>query len=421
MTPPQIPQRHPPELLAPAGNQTCLTAAIQGGCDAVYLGLDTLNMRAAADNFTVEDLPRLADTCHTHGIKLYITANTILFTDEIGMARSLIEACCGVADAVICWDAAVIAICHELSVPFHVSTQASVANVEAARFYKDLGAERIIPARECTLGEIIRIRDEADIPVEVFVHGAMCVSVSGRCFLSQFTYGRSGNRGECCQNCRREFRVVSDDGDAEFAIGNNYILSAKDLCALPFIDKLLDAGVNAFKIEGRNGNPQYVRTAVGAYRKAIDAWQAGNLTHELKNRLVEEARTVYNRDFSGGFFLGRPIEEFANVNGSAATLRRQHVGIVTDYYRKAGAVEVQVQNHLFGAGDTLMIQGPTTGVVTFQADEIRQDDIQVDTVSRGIVTVGLQTRVREKDKVFRLEQKQCVTPEGETQPPPLCP
>jgi len=405
VTPPKTQPKRTPELLAPAGNQTCLMAAIQGGCDAVYLGLDTLNMRASAANFTAEDLPRVADTCHLHGIKAYITANTILFTDEVDTARRLIEACCGVADAVICWDPAVIAICRELSVPFHVSTQASVANVEAARFYRDLGAERIIPARECTLEEIISIRDDACIPVEVFVHGAMCVSVSGRCFLSQFTYGHSGNRGECYQNCRREFRVVSDDGDGEFAVGNNYILSAKDLCTLPFIDRLLDAGVDALKIEGRNRNPEYVRTVVGAYRRAIGAWQAGDLTEKLKNQLVEETRTVYNRDFSAGFFLGRPIEEFTDLNGSAATLRKQHVGVVTDYYGKAGAVEVHVQNHLFSAGDMLMIQGPTTGVVTFRADEIRQDEIQVDTVSRGIVTVGLQTRVRENDKVFRLEPK----------------
>ncbi|MBT3374853.1 MAG: U32 family peptidase [Lentisphaerae bacterium] len=403
MPPIPEPSRHRPELLAPAGNETCLTAAIQGGCDAVYLGLGTLNMRATAENFSVSDLGRVAETCHAQGVSVYVTANTILYTAETPSARTLIEACRGVVDAVICWDPALIGICRELGVPFHVSTQASVANVEAARFYKQLGAERIIPARECTLEDITRIRNEADIPVEVFAHGAMCVSVSGRCFLSQFTYGHSGNRGRCYQNCRREFHIVSDDGDAELAVGSNYVLSAKDLCTLPFVDRLLDAGVDALKLEGRNRNPEYVRTVVGAYRRAIDAWDNGQLTEDLKTQLVEETRTVYNRDFSAGFFLGRPIAEFASVNGSAATVRKQHVGVVRDYYRKAGAVEMKVQNYIFGQGDTLMIQGPTTGVVTFTAEEIRQNDVRVDTVTRGIATVGLQSLVRENDKVFRLE------------------
>ena len=395
-----------PELLAPAGNLTCLRAAIQGGCDAIYFGINELNMRAGAKNFALDDLDLVADVCRTHDVRAYLTLNTILYDQEMTKAEAILEKCRNKVDAVICWDPGIIQLCQKLDVPFHISTQASVANCAAAGFYKSLGAQRIVLARECTLSDIQRIRKQTGISLEVFVHGAMCVSISGRCFLSQFNHGKSANRGECLQNCRREYHITSNDDNSEYVLGDNYVLSAKDLCTLPFFEKLLSAGIDAVKIEGRNRNPEYVRTVVAAYRTAIDAWHEGKLSDSLKHRLVREVRQVYNRDFSNGFYLGKPIGDFTDTSGSKATRKKTPVGRVKNYFSRAKAVEILIQDHVFAAGDTLMIQGNTTGVIIFAANEIRQNEQPVSAVSRGIATVALEQKARVNDKVFRLEPTQ---------------
>ncbi|MCK5804495.1 MAG: U32 family peptidase [Lentisphaeria bacterium] len=389
-----------PELLAPAGDWTCLQAATDAGADAVYLGVEGLNMRATARNFTCDNLPEISRHCRQAGLRVYLTLNTIVFTDEIEQARETLSAACGNVDAVICWDPAVLALCRELSLPFHISTQASIANVESARFYKSLGAERIVPARECTLEEVARIRRETGIEVELFVHGAMCVNFSGRCFLSQDVFGKSGNRGECVQPCRREYFIKEvEDGD-EYIVGKDYVMSARDVCTLPFLEQLVEMGIDSLKIEGRNRNPEYVDTVVRCYRRALDACAAGQFDEALKTELMGRLEGVFNRNFSEGFYHGRPIAEFAESRGSQAEFRKELVGVVSNYYARIGVVEITVQSNAFRPGDEMMIQGPTTGVLRFRPVEIRVNGKTVDAAPRGVVTLRLDEKVRRGDKVF---------------------
>lgn len=389
-----------PELLAPAGDFTCLRAALQAGADAVYFGVGERNMRAMARNFALADLPEIARLCRRAGARAYLAANTIVFDRELPVFRELLAAAVGSVDAVICWDPAILALCRDLGLPIHVSTQASVANVAAAVFYREQGASRVVPARECTLEEIRAIRAGSGIEVETFVHGAMCVSYSGRCFLSQDMFGKSGNRGECYQPCRREYLVTEvEDGD-QYILGQDYVMSARDLCTLPFIEQLIEVGIDSFKIEGRNRNPEYVATVVSAYRRAIDAHFAGRLDNSLKEELMEQAGGVFNRTFSAGFYHGRPIAEFTGSRGNQAEFCKELVGVVRNYYRRIQVVEIEVQSHSFAVGDEVLIQGPTTGLVRFRPEEIRRDGQAVDPAPRAVVTCALDDRVRVGDRVY---------------------
>lgn len=389
-----------PELLAPAQDFICLRAAIQAGCDAVYFGIEEMNLRTAAHNFRLEDIPELSQTCRAAGVKAYLTLNVIVFPGEMGRVRTILEAAAGQVDAVICWDPAVLGVCRELGLPIHVSTQASVANIEAACFYRDLGAVRVVPARECTLEDVKAIREGAGVQVETFIHGAMCVNYSGRCFLGQDVFGGSGNRGACLQPCRREYRIVEVEEGHEYILGQDYVLSARDVCAMPFLEEVLEARVDALKIEGRNRNPEYVDTTVRCYRRAIDAWFEGRLDETLKGSLVEELRRVYNRRFSDGFYHGRPIASFTGCRRSQATHRKEFVGVVTNYYDRARVVAVAVRGDTFREGDELLIEGRTTGLVRFRPAEIRVDGQRVPEAPRGVVTMKLDQVVREGDKVY---------------------
>ena len=275
-------RRRAPELLAPAGDAAALTAALKAGCDAAYVGAKSFSMRGAAGNFTLSALRRAADQCHSRQARLYVAVNTIVYDGEQRAMLRLLDRLAGVADAVICWDPAVIAGCRERGIPIHISTQASVASTAAARFYRDLGAERVVLARECTLADVRAIGRRAGIGVEVFAHGAMCVSISGRCFLSQLSEGSSGNRGLCRQTCRRPFRVICQDGPADFEVfpGDSHVFSARDLCTLPFLDQLLEARPVSLKIEGRNRPADYVDTVIRAYRES-DAHEAAAIWNEV--------------------------------------------------------------------------------------------------------------------------------------------
>lgn len=394
-----------PELLAPAGEFAALQAAIQSGCDAAYFGVGELNMRQAANNFHLTDIEEIHRRCQDAGIRAYLTLNTIIFPGEQRMVQKILDAAQGRVDAVICHDWSVIEECNKRGIPIHISTQASVSNPVAAKRYAELGATRVVPARECTLEELRLIRDGSGIELEVFVHGAMCVSVSGRCFISDLVCGKSGNRGECTQNCRREYQIRDVEDGHEFVLGNRYVMSARDLCTLPFIERLCDAGIHAFKIEGRGRNPEYVRTVVAAYRNAIDAWSEGNLDDALKQQLIDDVHKVYNRSFSDGFYFGRPISDFTDANGSCATHRKEFVGRVSNYYRQIGVVEVDVLDHPFTTQTPLLIIGETTGVVAVSPTRIRKDNTDVDEVSRGIVTFQIPQRVRIGDKVYRQVEK----------------
>jgi len=391
------------ELLAPAGDRTSLAAALNAGCDAVYLGMKSFNMRGAPTNFTASALRTASKKCHEHGVKLYVTVNTIIYDRELASLRRLLKAIAPYVDAVICWDPSVIQCCREYGVSFHISTQASIANSRSAAFYKELGAERVVLARECTLAEIVSIKKATGLQVEVFAHGAQCVSVSGRCFLSQDTFGHSGNRGECLQNCRRAYRVIcqDDDGDYEVTPGDNHVFSAKDLCTLPFLDKLLDAGVDSLKIEGRNRPPDYVATVISAYREAIDAWRNAALTDSLKAALVAKCSAVFNREFSTGFFLGRPITEFTNVENNAATKRRALVGKVLNYYKRPQIANVWLRNGTLSEQDEVIIMGPTTGVVTCRVENIRFE-IVPDLQPQTTATFACKDKVRANDLVYKV-------------------
>jgi putative protease len=418
-----IPRR--PELLAPAGDIVSLKAALDAGADAVYFGSGTFNMRKRAQNFSPDDIPVVVALCHEYGARAYLAVNIIVYETELNLLNSTLDnAKSAGVDAIICWDHAVISAGRDKGLEVHLSTQASVSNSKAIiQYYRSSGIRRFVLARECSLDHLKKIRenlrrelgeeDAALIELEVFIHGAMCVSVSGRCFMSESVTGESGNRGACLQPCRREYRIVDVEGEYEYEIGRDYVLSPKDLCTMPFIDKVLETGVASVKIEGRMRSPEYVSTVVGSYRKAIDRYfdtfsggtpdsDALNRFTELKTELTGDLRTVFNRDFSSGFYMGRPVGDWAKSPNSQAEKRKETVGIVVNYYRKVGVAEIKVQGASFSPGDELLIQGPTTGNLPVIVESIQVNHISVQEARRGNhVAVPVPRRVRPNDAVFR--------------------
>ena len=406
-----------PEILAPAGDMTCLQAALDAGADAVYLGLDGFNMRARSGvNFTRETLPEASRRCRARGVKLYLTLNSIVFEGELTAVEEIIVFAKPFVDAFIVADWGVIALCQKHGSVVHVSTQMSCSNSLAARFLKEQGAARVVLARECTLAEAREIVRTAGVEIEAFVHGAQCIAESGRCLLSHEAYGCSANRGECHQPCRRRFLIKAvdrytdkdgnpiHDADAEFEVTPHTVLSAKDLCSLPFIDKLVESGIASFKIEGRARKPEYVHTVVRAYRTAVDAVLAGTFTPELADRLVEETKTVFHRELGTGLFFGRPgVDQYTDHEDSLATSVKRHSGIVIDYFLKAGIVQVQIQDHPLAVGDHVQVHGSTTGVVEVTIESLRRDDEILQRAERGNWVTFPCPRVRVGDKVFFME------------------
>ena len=405
------------ELLAPAGDMTCLQAALDAGADAVYLGLDGFNMRARSGvNFTRETLPEASRRCRARGVKLYLTLNSIVFEGELAAVEEMIVFAKPFVDAFIVADWGVIALCQKHGAVVHVSTQMSCSNSAPEKFLKSQGVERVVLARECTLAEAREIVRTAGVEIEAFVHGAQCIAESGRCLLSHEAYGCSANRGECHQPCRRRFLIKAvdrytdkdgnpiHDADAEFEVTPHTVLSAKDLCSLPFIDKLVESGIASFKIEGRARKPEYVHTVVRAYRTAVDAVLAGTFTPELADRLVEETKTVFHRELGTGLFFGRPgVDQYTDHEDSLATSVKRHSGIVIDYFLKAGIVQVQIQDHPLAVGDHVQVHGSTTGVVEVTIESLRRDDEILQCAERGNWVTFPCPRVRVGDKVFFME------------------
>ncbi len=384
-----------PELLAPASNFTMLNAAIKAGCDSVYFGIKKLNMRITADNFSLKELKKVIDICHKNNVKAYLAVNTIIYENELEKVKNILkEAKKNKIDAIICWDLSVIEEARKLGLTIHLSTQASVSNSRAALFYKKIGVKRIVLARECSLEDIKKIKTKAKIETEVFIHGAMCVSISGRCFTSQFLFGKSANRGDCIQPCRRSYNVKDIEKEFELKLKNNYIMSAKDLCVLPFIEKVI--GIDAFKIEGRNRSPEYVKTVTEVYREAIDSYP--NID---KKKLMKKLKTVYNRDFSSGFFLGKPINEFADVYGSKATKRKKYIGVVKNFYKKINVAEIKLEGGDIKVGDVILIIGPTTGVNEETITSIQRNKKEIKKSKKGQrAGIKLNSLVRENDKIY---------------------
>ena len=406
-----------PEILAPAGDFTCLQAALDAGADAVYFGLGTFNMRARSGvNFAEGDLPEIARRCGR--VKRYLTLNAIMFEGEIASVERTILAAKPFVDAFIVSDWGVISLCRKHGAPFHVSTQMSTSNSEAVRFLAAQGATRVVLARECTLREVAEIRAKTGVELECFVHGAQCVAESGRCFMSHDVFGKSACRGECVQPCRRQFLVQAVDfyedaqgtpvheGKAAYVVGPHTVLSAKDLCSLGFVDKLVAAGIASFKIEGRARNANYVKTVVSAYRRAADAVADGTYCPALVAELTESVKTVFHREFAEGLYFGRPgASQFTDSEDSQATTVKRHVGVVIDYFLKAGIAQVKVQDHAIRPGDAVQIHGPTTGVQELVIGELRRDEERPAVGEKGTWVTFRAPRCRVGDKVFYVERK----------------
>ena len=406
------------ELIAPAGDMTCLQTALNAGADGVYFGAEGYNMRAGSSNFIISDFPALKALCTEFNAKSYLALNTIVYDNELKkMTRTVTAARKEGFDAVICSDMAVVEACRKADMPFHISTQASVSNYSAVKFYAGLGAKMIVLARELTLEQVRHITgkikaDGLDVRVECFVHGAMCVAVSGRCFMSQEVFGRSANRGQCVQPCRRQYIITDPEENEELEIGTDYVMSPKDLCAIEFIDVLIDAGISGLKIEGRSRSPEYVNTVTVAYRKAIDFCKEHRHDPEfrteynaLTNTLKKELALVYNRGFSEGFYFGKPMEAWTREYGSMAEEKKIFIGDVKKYYPKAGVAEIIMLTRGFKSGEKLSILGPKTGVVTVMADSFYTNDLPATVAVKGDSVTIKCAKVRKNDKVYVLEKR----------------
>ncbi len=399
-----------PELLAPAGDHASLKTAAENGADAVYFGTKFMNMRDTAGNFELSELKNVVDFLHTRQMKGYLTLNTIVYNSELPKVRQVLETAKSAGiDAVICWDTAVISMAKELGIPIHLSTQASVSNIEALKFYANIGVSRVVLARECSLTDIREIHDAAiaegiNCEIEVFVHGAMCVSESGRCFMSTSAFKKSANRGRCIQPCRRLYKITDvEDSENSYILGEDYLLSPKDLCMIDHLWELRDAGVSAFKIEGRSRSADYVKATVSCYRKAIDAYANGTLTPDMLSNFKAELSDTYNRGFSEGFYFG--LKDDWISPGPQSRLKKVFCGEVVNYYNKIGVAEFLIRAGTLKLGDRILVYGKNTPAGYSDVGEIQVEHEPVESVSRGErCGIKLPFTVRPKDKLFIIRE-----------------
>ncbi len=403
------------EIMAPAGSLESLEAAIAAGADSVYFGVGKLNMRARSSvNFTPSDLPVITARCAEMGVKSYLTMNTVVYPDDLSFMQQAIDAAAEAGiTAVIASDMAVIMYARSKGVNVHISTQVNVANQEAVRFYSQF-ADVMVLARELNLEQVAFIRkaiaDERitgpsgrEVQLEMFVHGALCMAVSGKCYLSLHTYGKSANRGACLQLCRRSYRVTDTDTDTELEVDNEYIMSPKDLSTIGFLNKILDSGVRVLKIEGRARGAEYVYTVTSCYREAVEAWLDGSYADESKIAgWIERLSRVFNRGFWDGYYLGQKLGEWSHTYGSQATRRKVYLGKCTNWFANLGVAEFLLETGTLKTGDTVLITGATTGVVELQAGELRLEYDPVASVEKG-QRFSLKTgiRVHRGDQLFR--------------------
>ncbi len=380
------------ELVAPAGDWAMLKAAEKAGADAVYFGLKEWNMRHSAKNFSLPDLKRIGKL----EIKKYLTLNSVLFDKDLYKINKILDKVKDNVNAVICWDMGLLGLLKKKEIPIHLSTQASVANSEALKFFKEQGVTRVTLARELNLEQIKKLKKYVEIGC--FVHGAMCMAVSGRCFLSLDMFGMSANRGRCVQPCRRTYKLIDKETGKEIDVGRDYILSPKDVCALPFLDKLKAAGVSAFKIEGRSKNPEYVKTTVECYREALD----NKLNENRINELIDRLKTVYNRGFSNGFYFGVPgINDFSNNYGSASVNKKKFIGVVENYYKKNKVAVVKILTGSLKIGDSILLTGNKTGVAEQKVRSMQINHKDTEKAAKGdIIGILMDSDVRENDMVY---------------------
>ena len=403
------------EIMAPVGSRESLAAAIQAGANSVYFGIGQLNMRShSANHFTIDDLRDIASTCNSHGIKTYLTVNTIIYDGDIDTMHEIVNAAKEAhISAVIASDVAVMTYCNRIGVEVHLSTQLNISNIEALRFYAQF-ADVVVLARELNMDQVAAIYRQIEeqhicgpkgelIRIEMFCHGALCMAVSGKCYMSLHNANRSANRGECVQICRRSYTVTDNETGNQLEIDNKYIMSPKDLKTIRFIDRMMESGVRVFKIEGRARGPEYVYTVVSCYREAIGSVIDGTFTEERKDGWDERLATVFNRGFWDGYYQGQTLGEWNKHYGSAATEKKVLVGKVMKYFSKLSVAEVAVEATTFDRGDRLLITGPTTGVMYLDATEIRYDLHSVDTAQQGWrVSIPVSGKVRPNDKLFKL-------------------
>ena len=403
------------EIMAPVGSRESLAAAIQAGAGSVYFGIGQLNMRShSANHFTIDDLKEIAQTCREHAIKSYLTVNTIIYGEDLQTMREICDAA-KEADitAVIACDVAVMTYCNRIGLEVHLSTQLNISNIEALRFYAQF-ADVVVLARELRLEqveEIYRQINEQDIRgprgerirIEMFCHGALCMAVSGKCYMSLHDANRSANRGECIQICRRSYILTDAETGNEIEVDNKYLMSPKDLKTVRFIDRMMKAGVRVFKIEGRARGPEYVYTVVNCYKEAIQSVLDGTFTDEKKDLWDQRLATVFNRGFWDGYYLGQRLGEWNKNYGSNATEKKQLVGKVIKYFSRLGVAEVAVEACEFSVGDKMLITGPTTGAMWLTADEIRYELQPVETAPQHQrVSIPVPGKVRPNDKLFKL-------------------
>lgn len=405
----------PYEVMAPAGSRESLAAALKAGADSIYFGIEALNMRAhSASRFTINDLHEIARLCDEHGVKSYLTVNTIIYDEDLDMMRTICDAAkaAGIS-AVIAADVAVLSYCSTIGQEVHLSTQLNISNEEALRFYARF-ADVVVLARELNLQQVRRIADFIDknnicgpsgekVRIEMFCHGALCMAVSGKCYLSLDNQGRSANRGECMQQCRRSYTVKDKETGVELDIDNQYIMSPKDLKTIGFIDKMIKAGVTVFKIEGRARSAEYVYTVVQCYKEAIRAVENGTFCDEMVENWNKRLATVFNRGFWDGYYQGQKLGEWSKKYGSSATEKKVYVGKGMKYFSKLGVAEFLIEAGTISVGDKLVVIGPTTGAMYLRADSIHGNNGAIETAEKGMyVSIPVTDKVRPSDKLYKL-------------------
>lgn len=402
------------EIMSPAGSFASLNAAINAGTNSVYFGIEQLNMRArAANNFVISDLPDIVALCGKHGIKTYLTVNTILYDHDLSLMKKICDAAkeAGVT-AIIASDIAALQYAHSIKLEVHISTQQNVSNIEAVKFFSQF-ADVVVLARELTISQIKKIHQQIQedqirgpkgelVEIELFAHGALCVAISGKCYMSLATENASANRGACLQNCRHAYKVIDEETGHELVIDNKYIMSPKDLCTIGFIDKFLDAGVSVMKLEGRGRSPDYVHTVTKCYKEAVESVINNTYTPEKIEAWTKELETVYNRGFwHGGYYLGKKLGEWSGQYGSQATKENEYIGHATNFFRKNNIGEFILESGELAIGSEILVTGDTTGVLKITIESLFVDGTEALSAKKGdLITVPVPSRIRINDKLY---------------------
>lgn len=406
------------ELMAPAGDFTSLQAALDNGADSVYFGVEQLNMRARATmNFTIDDLPEISRRCSEKGVRTYLTLNTIIYDHDLSIIRTLLDKAKDAGlTAVIAMDQAVIAYARQIGLEVHISTQINITNIETVKFYA-MFADTMVMSRELSISQVKKICQQIEkdqvkgpsgnlVEIEIFGHGALCMAVSGKCYLSLHSHNSSANRGACKQNCRKKYTVIDQESGFEIELDNEYMMSPKDLCTINFLDQIVEAGVKVLKIEGRGRAPEYVATVTKCYREAIDSVADGTYSSEKIEDWMKRLETVYNRGFWSGYYLGQKLGEWSPNPGSNATQKKVYVGKGRHFYPKTNIAEFLIEAYDLNEGDRILIQGPTTGSQEMVIDQMKVDRKEGATkaAKSDVITFKTEFRVRPSDKLYKLVQ-----------------